>query len=107
MAVNFLQLVKPSDFNLNNQLFWDSPLQDTTMEVVARNVVFVSLKNGDNWDSFSLDDYKSRCGHSVKRVEEGILDALVKQGVLEYAHGKHYRVTNQFFGTFFKYIKTY
>ena len=104
MSVNLLKLIKPSDFQLGNQCFWDSPLKNLEMEAVARSIVFISKKHGDKWEPFSFNDYKKRCTHNA-RSEEKILRLLAQKGVLTEVDGV-YMVTNEFFKVFFDFIDT-
>lgn len=73
------------------------------MELIARNIVVISVENGDSWDAFSFDEYIKRCKHKVTEEERRILNALVRWGALTETEGR-YAVTDKFFTALAEFI---
>jgi len=95
--------VKPSEFDYQKGL-WDTPFRNSEKETIARNIIFFSHKNGDEWKSFSFDDYRSMCSHNVTDSEKSILDGFVKDGLLSFEDDK-YDVTDAFVALLWKFVK--
>ncbi len=74
--------VRPQDIQTTDSFgFMGSGFRNTECETIARNIVML-LKKADpsSWTSFSWDDYKTFCTHSVSDTERGVLDAMVSGG---------------------------
>lgn len=104
MAVDFTQVVKPSDFNLTSGLA-NSIFQNSDRQTVARSIIEISLKNGDRWHPFSFAEYQTLSSHHVVFTEEWILDALVAEGFLKLTEHR-YSVTHRFIGMLCDFIRT-
>jgi len=100
----FKEQIKPSDFNVASGLM-GSELANMEKEIVARNIIVISEKNGDQWCDFTFEDYKTHCAPRTSfSGEEEILDDLVKDGVINRKRGV-YSVNERFFRTLAKFIK--
>lgn len=103
MAINLTKVVKPSDFNLQSE-FMGSSFGKSELETIARNVVIICKKCGDEWKPFSFDDYASRCEHTVTRAEQSTLDYFVRENLLSF-HGGEYCVTTLFIAKLAQFIQ--
>ncbi len=73
-------------------------------ETIARNVVIISQKTGDQWQPFTFEEYVARCTHAGACNEQGFLNVLAENGFLHLEDGK-YSVTDTFIGRLAEYIK--
>lgn len=93
--------IKPSMINVSGHLF--DTFGNCEMEVVARNVIVTSKKNGDDWLPFSAEEYISRCNHVGARNEIGLLDVFVQRGSM-HKEGEKYIVNDSFIQSLHEYI---
>lgn len=94
--------IKPSMISVNRH-FCDT-FGNWETETIARNVVIICRKNGDEWRPFTAAEYISRCTHGGARNEIGYLDALTRCGALR-KEGDHYVVTDAFIKAVRNYIQ--
>jgi hypothetical protein len=95
--------IKPSNFNVGDNLD-GSPLKDPIQEIVARNIILISLWSDDCWSSFTWEDYQDRCRHRVTDLEQDILEELVQKGLLKFEDGT-YNIKGAFISTLKKFIR--
>lgn len=100
--------IKPSDFGTDvRRQFAGSPLQNFEMELVARNVVTVCMRRGDEWKPFTWDDYRNTVDHLKDKQglgEKAVLHQLVEKGIVDEKDGV-FSVNKRFIATFSDYIK--
>lgn len=94
--------VKPSDIKIDKD-FMDT-FGDNDIEVIARNIVIISKKNGDQWQPFTFDDYVRLCSHGSACNEQGMLNVMAQKGFLQLQDGK-YSVCDVFIGRLAAYLK--
>jgi hypothetical protein len=73
-----MNTLKPSDFVMRP---WDSVPQNTETEIVARNIMVISMRLGDEWGNVTRDQYiaeRTKDGNYSER-EGDILDGLYPQ----------------------------
>jgi hypothetical protein len=106
MPVSLKGQPKPSDFNIRSHLV-GSPLNKCEKEIVARNIIVISLQNNDTWFDFTFDDYKAHCAPRIDfNGEEACLDALAQENGILDKKGTIYSVNAKFFKVLAKFIKT-
>lgn len=98
-----LETVLPSNVDTSSH-FWSTDWQNSEKEVVARNIVLISLWGGDSWSSFTWGEYIERCEHSVSHAEQTTLGKLAGGGYLT-KEGDHYVITESFLHVLRDYIK--
>lgn len=102
--------IKPSDFGDDvGSWFVGSPLQNCEQEIVARNVVTVCRRRGDEWEPFTWEEYKCTVDHSPGWREHGVLNELVGKGLINATEIGNdpvsYSATKKFLATFADYVK--
>ena len=95
--------VGPKDLDISGQ-FVGSLLKNSEKETVARNIVILSRRNDNEWLTFAFDDYIKRCARGPCVGEEGVMNALVKDGVLSCADGK-YSITDDFIASLWEFVE--
>ncbi len=105
MGLSLKDQVKPSGFNIKSHLI-GSNLNKSEKETVARNVIVISLRNGDAWFDFTFEDYMDACGRDRSFAgEEACLNDLVHEDGVLTKTGNVYSVNEKFFRTLAKFIK--
>lgn len=85
--------IKPSDISTKEH-FWNSPLQEHNKEVILKNIIYIlNVKNPNEFEDFSLEEYQSLIKHNYHRIEGDIIRELVKYNALSEKDG-HYSVTD-------------
>lgn len=104
MAEQFTKAtVFPKDLEVGGHL-WDSPLQNSEKESIARNIILLSQWNDNRWLEFTWQGYQDRCKHKATEGEKRILDEFVRMGLLAF-EGDVYLVRDQFVDLFKQFIK--
>lgn len=93
---------KPSDFDISSD-FSRSPLEMSHLEVVARNIVELSMRMGDDWHPFSLEAYQKAFGYDERELGE--LDSLGLIQARNKKKKKNIEVLPLFFDVFRKFVK--
>jgi hypothetical protein len=105
MSIILKETVKPSDFIINGDLM-GSMLRKSEKETIARNIIVISLKNGDGWFDFTFADYKAHCApRTYFSGEESYLNELVAENKILDKNGDVYSVNENFFRVLAQFIK--
>lgn len=103
MAVDLVELIKPSDFDLNKP-FFGSSFNDYNMESVARNVVVVCMKRDNSWKPFSFQEYRSLANHVAIPAEQETLNWFVEQELMSFENGR-YEVKHEFIAALAEFLE--
>jgi len=95
-------LIKPSDIDISGHLM-GSGFRNNERETIARNIILISLWNGDSWSPFTEEAYKQRCKHNVTKNELDCLHGMFEESVLS-MDGHEYDVADIFFIAFKDFI---
>jgi len=101
---NLIEIVKPSNIDISNY-FFSTPFRRIEKETVARNIVIISKNNGDQWISFSFDEYSDLSEHEVTMEEQGCLNGMARDGFLSF-DGEKYNIESSFIEAISEYIDT-
>lgn len=99
MSKNF----KPKDVDLRNGLC-RSAFNKSEYEIIAKNIVIISIRFGNEWKPFSEEDYKEQCDHKVTDSKLGWLRTMDKKGFIDF-DGKRYSVNLKFLATLSEFLK--
>lgn len=82
-----ISMFKPSEVDISNGLC-GSDFNNSELETIARNIIIVSKKSGDQWIEFSCEDYQRLCNHQVTAWELWYLNEMKEKGYLDFKGGK-------------------
>ena len=68
--------VKPSRINVGDHLY--DTFGNCEREIVAKNIIIVCQRLGDDWRPFTAAEYVATCGHPEARMDIGYLDGFVR-----------------------------
>lgn len=80
-------IFKPDEVNIKNGLFGSS-FNRREFEIIACNIVIISVSSGNKWITFSEEDYKEMCNHNVTPFEIILLNEMADRGFLDVNDGK-------------------
>lgn len=95
------EMIKPSDVTKG---LWDTPWQNSERETIATNILKLARhRNGDEWKSFTWQDYVDFCSHRPTPAEERILEEFVKTGYLSKDADGAYQFERKIIGLYMQY----
>ena len=87
---------KPSNINIKGRLC-GSKFEKAEYERIAVNIIIIAIKKkNDNLFSFSSDEYKDLCDHSVSSREIELMQEMAEKGFLKCDEEVKYSITQKF-----------
>lgn len=88
--------IKPSQIDITARLC-GSGFGKAEFERIAMNIISIAInKKGDEWFSFTIEDYKSLCDHSVDELEEDMIYLMKTRGFLTCDKNHNFSICPEF-----------
>lgn len=97
-----ISIFKPDEVNIRNGLFGSS-FNKREFEIIARNIIVISVNSGNKWIDFSEEDYQKMCKHDVSTLELMMLNEMANKGFLDLNDGR-FSVNLKFLGVMQEFV---